>query len=642
MADATGLHIHTLAVRDHRITCDSPVLVQHGMGHDAIALDLDAEWDGLSARLVLGPCGSAYDVLYEGEPVVVPAATLAEAGWLPVSVVGHGGDGTVRVTTERCDHLLRVVESGCVDGSEPIPDAPDLLGQLVEAAERADASADASDRAAAEATGAASAATEAAGKVDAAVESATKAAQSATDAASAATDAAKSANDAAERADKLAEDIPAYVTAAQQAAVEAERAASDADGSATAAGEFASAAAGSAEQASGGATAASESAEAAQGHAADAQQSAAEAESWADAAQVSAGNILTGTATGHVAHSEDAYAAKPREVRIKGRTVKNLWPVINGSSNGVTVGTDETGLITVSGTATSDATITAEAVYAPSSAYVMASAYGTPSTWCIVNGETQVASGTQLAAPSATCGVVVKSGTTVDASFRVMLVEGTEAPDCFVPTGLHSVEPTKLVTAGVQSGDSYEDMTETALPSVELRGLPDGTCDELVVKADGTCEVERKIKVIELDGDEKINLGTTKEKTQVFFVSIRGCIGSDVICDILPTTSGVDAPAVSANVGRVYIAVNKTDASTVEEFCAWLAESRPKVVYVVDEMTEPQSPVTLPQLPAPTFNVWHDSMVPSDTAVEYERDVNIAYEQLEAKIAALTVAQATS
>lgn len=135
MAD---LHIHTLTVRNHRITCDSPVLVQHGMGHDAIALDLDAEWDGLSVRPVLGPCGSAYDVLYEGEPVVVPAATLAEAGWLPVSVVGYGDDGAVRVTTERCDHLLRVVESGCTDGSVPPEDAPTIAQDGAVSVERSD------------------------------------------------------------------------------------------------------------------------------------------------------------------------------------------------------------------------------------------------------------------------------------------------------------------------------------------------------------------------------------------------------------------------------------------------------------------------------------------------------------------------
>lgn len=140
--------MHTLVVRGHRISCCDPVLVQHGMGHDALALDLDAEWDGLSVRLVLGPCGSAYDVLYEGEPAVVPAATLAEAGWLPVSVVGYGGDGTVRVTTERCDHLLRVMESGCVDGSVPPEDAPDILHELLGAAEDARDAADAADAAA--------------------------------------------------------------------------------------------------------------------------------------------------------------------------------------------------------------------------------------------------------------------------------------------------------------------------------------------------------------------------------------------------------------------------------------------------------------------------------------------------------------
>lgn len=192
MAD---LHVHTLTVRNHRISCNSPVLVQHGMGHDAIALDLDAEWDGLSARLVLGPCGSAYDVLYEDAPVVVPAATLAEAGWLPVSVVGYGGDGTVRVTTERCDHLLRVVESGCVDGSVPPEDQPDLLGQLVAAGKAAE-----------------------------------DAAGTATDAAKAAMDSAASADEAAERADGSA-------ARADKAAEGADRAAEEAREAAQAAGE---------------------------------------------------------------------------------------------------------------------------------------------------------------------------------------------------------------------------------------------------------------------------------------------------------------------------------------------------------------------------------------------------------------------
>ena len=202
MADDTAMHVHVLRVRDHRIRCEDPVMVAGGFGHDAVDLDLDAEWDGLSARLVLGPCESAYDVLYEGEPVVVPAATLAEAGWLPVSVVGHGGDGTVRVTTERCDHLLRVVESGCTDGSVPPEDQPDLLGQLAQAAKDA---------------------TDAAG-------AATEAAQTATDAAKAATDSAASADAAAKRAEESAD-------RADESAKGADEAAEDARNAAQAAGE---------------------------------------------------------------------------------------------------------------------------------------------------------------------------------------------------------------------------------------------------------------------------------------------------------------------------------------------------------------------------------------------------------------------
>ena len=142
------LHVHTLVVRDHRISCCDREMVQHGMGHDAIQLDLDAEWDGLTVTIVVGGCDAAYDAVWQGEPWVLPAASLFEAGWLPVTVVGRDDSGTVRVVTERCDRLLRVVASGCVDGSVPPEDAPDILHELLGAAEDARDAADAADAAA--------------------------------------------------------------------------------------------------------------------------------------------------------------------------------------------------------------------------------------------------------------------------------------------------------------------------------------------------------------------------------------------------------------------------------------------------------------------------------------------------------------
>ena len=142
------LHTHTLMVRDHRISCCDREMVQHGMGHDAISLDLDAEWDGLTITVVVGECDAAYDAVWQGEPWVLPAASLFEAGWLPVTVVGRDDSGTVRVVTERCDRLLRVVASGCVDGSVPPEDAPDILNELLGAAEDAREAAEGADAAA--------------------------------------------------------------------------------------------------------------------------------------------------------------------------------------------------------------------------------------------------------------------------------------------------------------------------------------------------------------------------------------------------------------------------------------------------------------------------------------------------------------
>lgn len=130
-------HIHTIRVDMHRLSVDEPVVVAGGMGHDAIDLDLDNEWEGLSVVITIGPENRAVSVAYDGEPVTIPAECIDTPGMLPVSVTGYGEDGTVRVTTEQDCRLMRVVPSGVIEGEDAVPDAPDLLGQLVEAREDA-------------------------------------------------------------------------------------------------------------------------------------------------------------------------------------------------------------------------------------------------------------------------------------------------------------------------------------------------------------------------------------------------------------------------------------------------------------------------------------------------------------------------
>lgn len=147
-------------------------------------------------------------------------------------------------------------------------------------------------------------------------------------------------------------------------------------------------------------------------------------------------------------------------------------------------------------------------------------------------------------------------------------------------TYTYSVKNLQLELGSTATEYEPPNITTTPLPEVELRSLPNGTCDELVIKADGTCEVERRTGYIASYTDE------------------------EVTGEYVSTGNGLEAGA--------------------------------SIVYELDEpTTEPQTSVTLPALPAPTFNQYHDSPVPSDTSTEYARDINIVLANLESVQAAL-------
>lgn len=101
---------HVLSVRKRRIKIHPPYAVAGGKSSDSLVLDLDPEWDGLPVRVVLGEGEEAVEADWDGEPMVLPDGTLAEPGWLPVTVVGEA-DGS-RIVTEAAPHAFRVVEGG--------------------------------------------------------------------------------------------------------------------------------------------------------------------------------------------------------------------------------------------------------------------------------------------------------------------------------------------------------------------------------------------------------------------------------------------------------------------------------------------------------------------------------------------------
>lgn len=418
------------------------------------------------------------------------------------------------------------------------------------------------------------------------------------------------------------------------------------------------------------------------------------------------GNVLVGTAEGYVAHAEDAYAAKPREVRIEGRTVKNLWPVINGATNGVTVTTDETGLITISGEPTANAYVTSERLYnliaGRQYSFALSNDIGfTLSSRPYIdffNSSGVRISGISLGGPEASspltvpaetvyamCVIAVYKENPITGSFRAMVVEGSEAPDCFTsPASITSVQAGNLVTAGKNLAAADLDATNEGVKisseddgAVSFVGtaasrypqlwcpiyLPsnvDMVASQMVagsVGEGGRCYFH----ILGILGLEATVIAATRVNDEVAFntggfdsyrfLAIAEGNGITFNCKLYPqlelgsTATAYEPPAVTTTPlpevelrslpdGTCDELVIGADGTCKVERRTQLVDG--EVVALGTPTTEPQSPVTLPALPAPTFNQYHDSQVPSDTSVEYERDVNIAYAELEAKIAALT------
>lgn len=692
---------------------------------------------------------------------------------------------------------------------------PAAIGEGVESAEAAATRAETAATAAEGfATAASQSATDAQGSASAASASAIKAQQSAT-AASGAVTKAQSAQQAAEAAKTAAETAQ---SAAAGSAQDAQQSASSASGSASAASESASAAANSAASVadkfitSAKATTLEPGSQATasveeqvlnvgipkgdkgdkgdpgdDGHtpqrgvdywtAEDVEAIVEDAKTQAVAELAEIGNVPKKTVTDLVAHGEDAYAQKPIEVRVKGKTWVNRWPSITVTQQGVMVTTDETGLITISGTNDTAADLYVyfgkpKGLAEGKQVTFTSTDYGEPGKWRFVltniggsSGVTQKETFQIAKRLDGQVSIVITPGTTIDAKLRVMLVDGTETPDCFTPpASITSAQPENLVTSGknllpedpfsisdayldcgvlppgnyvlsfknvtawwetasngnrIYPGPSYTTgiasfvmgntaigqraygtftnpytqrvvftdfsdhifvaqsdfmlelgstatsyepptVTQTPLPEVELRSLPNGTCDELVIRADGTCEVERKTVQVTFDGSEDegwrqyaLNTSAFTASCFNFFADSPINIGTNqasavsaVVCRELPVIAGgfdLTIPGVSvshAATDRLYITAPST-VTDIDSFKQWLATNPVTcVVNVTGKPDEPQSPVTLPAIPAPTFNQYHDSPVPSDTSTEYVRDINIVIDNLAKQIAgtAATVA----
>lgn len=365
-------------------------------------------------------------------------------------------------------------------------------------------------------------------------------------------------------------------------------------------------------------------------------------------------NVPLGSTSGVVAQAKDAYPALPRKVQVHGRTVKNLWPQNNVAQSGITVSVEDTGLISITGTETGGTTQYLSAgsniPCSPGQSFTL-SASNNALTGFKINidfygadgWKGSISAGNTMAAPEGTteirCMYTVNPNATVNWTGRVMLVEGSTAPDCFVPTGLHSVKPTKLVTAGKNLASVT---TNSGNPNLLISDvLPPG---DYVFSAVGeTLEQGYALKADSLDGANIISYSVEQtvkfslaQYTSVFLNMFSAGRVENIQIEKGTSATQFEQPVRSEVNLPSNISLSDGDTLTIDR------DGTTQIVHTEGEPTALDN-VTLPELPAPTFNVYTTGgYIQPNVDVDYERDVNLVLQALEAKIAALQVADKTN
>ena len=374
---------------------------------------------------------------------------------------------------------------------------------------------------------------------------------------------------------------------------------------------------------------------------------------------------------------------------MHGRTIENLWVSYDqATNNGVILNTDDTGLITVTGNATTnnEATFYRTIEANPGDTFTVKASVDTNNT----NGKLKIqcqnkngsyfsidasTSPKTFSIPEGNSGLALLIHVPYDSSlpsgvryqFYVTLVRGSEAPVAFTPSGVHTVEPTKLVAAG-KNLLSYPAVNSSQFEgALTFKNEANGPVKIHVDMATnyqgyfynnlnipipaGTYTIsygDNLIKGLQMavrfsDGS-RFELGsweTVSKKTVTFtepktitqfYIQMKNNekMGDFTVYPMLELGSTKsDWEACETVEAKLPSDISLSDGDT-------LAIDRDGTTQIVRAEGEPTvlENVTLPELPTPTFNVYTTGgYVPPTVDVDYERDINIVINKLEQAMA---------
>ena len=383
-------------------------------------------------------------------------------------------------------------------------------------------------------------------------------------------------------------------------------------------------------------------------------------------------NVLTASETATVVHVEDAWPTLLRECKVLGKSVQDGSPTPDapkpitsvGKAEVVTAGKnlislDERALTSHGITVTShtDGTFTLDGTGDSQGLWLKIGEVD------LVAGQTYTLS---LSKKHATLGVSLWSA--ADNKHVLLVVHGSDSKTTAVKK---SERVTIFLTGGV--GASYSnDETSVQLeigsrsgftphvPSVsasidlqghELRSLPNGVRDEVVVDREGNASLVQRVGSVTVDDSSNVIIAGK------YFVARDGIPdyigGADF--DARRQRSTWAAIGNADRQSEKCIAVITYDGATtircsmpdgvdgLDQLKTYLKQAKPRIDYqLAAPQTIPLGKVSAPALPESTSNVWNADAIQTEVSSTYVRDVTLAFNTLESKLTQAIVATAAN
>lgn len=249
----------------------------------------------------------------------------------------------------------------------------------------------------------------------------------------------------------------------------------------------------------------------------------------------------------------------------------------------------------------------------------------------------------------------VVSYTHVDSSKKISLTASIDGVMVFVlasqwsngTTNLNRFAKEDMIISIGEPQDSYKPhkskSTVIDLQGNELCSLPNGVKDEVVIDAEGNVSLIKRVTKIQSDklaelvyrvypADENGNLPYVVAN----FNDDNDFRTNEVRCNVRLTGNLKKDKSVYATWNALVVVDTRfTDVETAKQI---LKSENGIYYYEATPQTIPLGKVELPALPEATSNIWNDGNIPANVYVNYLKDVNIAYTDLENQIKQITAA----